>query len=187
MNQWRTPREHSKKLRDAQNAGNVFTTVSRNAFWRRTAAWRHVYINLLHSYVHSLSLGWSLRHTNHCHQNFHRNPLTVNYATFWHSINSSLHWQPSFFNLLKILRADSSWVMEAELSSRCFYATNVTVTKSAYLVRKQWCSTSWLPCLRILSLGRPIYSQTRERLSYIKAHDSQTTQTKGWEQRSEMV
>lgn len=126
VNQWRNLCEQGTELRDPQNAGNVFTTIGRNAFWRRTAAWRHVYINLLHFYFHSLSLGSSLRHTNHCQWNSHRNPLTVNYETFWHSINSSFHWQPPLFNLLKLLGADSSWVMEAELSSRCFYATNVS-------------------------------------------------------------
>jgi hypothetical protein len=67
VNQWRTLRELGAKLRDPQNAGNAFTAARRNAFCRRTAAWRHVSINLLHSYVHSLPLGSSLRHTNHCH------------------------------------------------------------------------------------------------------------------------
>jgi len=86
----------------------------------------HGATSLLHFSVHSLSLGSSLRHTNHCHWHSRPNPLTVNYETFWHSINSSFHWQSSLFNLLKILPADSSWVTEAELSSRCFYATNVT-------------------------------------------------------------
>jgi len=32
VNQWRTLREHGTKLRDPQNAGNVFTNVRRNVF-----------------------------------------------------------------------------------------------------------------------------------------------------------
>jgi len=48
-----------------------------------------------------------------------------------------------------------------------FTQPTLQVTKSAYLVRKKWCAASWLPCLRILSLGRLICSQNRERLSYL--------------------
>jgi len=44
-----------------------------------------------------------------------------------------------------------------------FTQPTLQVTKSAYLVKKQWCAASWLPCLRILSLYRPTYSQNNER------------------------
>jgi hypothetical protein len=63
----------------------------------------------------------------------------------------------------------------------------LNVTTLSYLVRKQWCSASWLPCLIILSPGRPIFSQNREYLTEIKANESQTTKAKGSQHRSEVA
>jgi hypothetical protein len=187
MHLWRTVCEHGTKLWDPQNAGNVFTTAGRNAFWRRTAVWRHVYTNLLHFYVRSLSLGSSLRHTNQCHWNSHRNPLRFNYKTSWYSINSSFHWQPPLSIFLKCFELTVLELSKQNILPAVYTQPTLNVTTPPYLVRKQWCSASWLPCLIIPSPGRPIFSQNREYLSEIKANESQTTRAKGWKHRSEVA
>jgi hypothetical protein len=124
------------------------------------AAWCHVYTHLLH--FHSLSLRSRLRHTNHCHRDSHRNPLTVNYETFWHSINSSFHLQPLLFNFLNIIRAASSWVIEVKFSFRYFDIIDLK------------CHPVHLPCYGMLGLCkltkvlnpvRPTCSQNRKLLS----------------------
>jgi hypothetical protein len=189
MHQRRTLCEHGTKLRDPQNAGNVVTTVGSNAFWRRAAVWRHVYTNLLHFYVHSLSaqvfvtwitvIGTLIAILLHLITKLSGIPSTA------HSTDN--HRSSIFLKYFELTVLELS---EQNILPAVFTQPTLNVTTSPYLVSKQWCSGSWLPCLLacvLSSSGRRKISQKREHLSEIKANESQTTQPKGWKHRKEVA